>query len=70
MGRILFLITHSRLANNFSKRFGKLKQGRSLQWLPTVGTATIELQLEDRTLKFTVTPERASVILLFHDRGW
>lgn len=58
-----------RLVRNFSQKFSKLKQGRSLQWLSTVGTTTVELQLEDRTLSFTVNPEYASTIFLFHERS-
>lgn len=63
------LIVWTSLVHNFSQKFSKLKQGRSLEWMSTVGTATIELQLQDRTLSFTVTPEKASAISLFHDRG-
>lgn len=53
----------------FSQKFSKLKQGRSLQWLSSVGTVSIELELQDRTLDFTVNPEKASAISLFHDKG-
>jgi hypothetical protein len=57
------------MAQKFSTKFSELKQGRSLVLLSSVGTATIELQLQDRKLQFTVSPDKASAISMFHNHG-
>ncbi|ODQ64820.1 hypothetical protein NADFUDRAFT_83685 [Nadsonia fulvescens var. elongata DSM 6958] len=52
-------------ADKYSQGFEKLKQGRKLRWLNHIGSVKVELELEDRSLDFVVTPEQASVIELF-----
>lgn len=51
----------------YASEFSKLKQGRRLKWAKGLGTAKIELQLEDRTLTIDVTPEQLAVIAYFQD---
>lgn len=53
----------------FSEKYSELKQGRSLVLLSSIGTATVELQLQDRTLEFKVSPDKASAISMFHNHG-
>ena len=57
------------MVQKFSTKYSELKQGRSLVLLSSVGTATIELQLQDRKLEFTVSPDKASAISMFHNHG-
>ncbi|KAK9470555.1 uncharacterized protein V1510DRAFT_369936 [Dipodascopsis tothii] len=52
----------------YAARFSVLKSPRRLQWLRRLGTVDLTLELEDRTLSFVVTPERAALIYLFEER--
>ncbi|KAK9448641.1 uncharacterized protein V1518DRAFT_417800 [Limtongia smithiae] len=51
----------------YSARYAKLKSGRTLKWMKRLGAVDVTLELEDRTLDMTVTPERASMIYLFQE---
>ncbi|KAK9467755.1 hypothetical protein V1512DRAFT_259984 [Lipomyces arxii] len=53
----------------YADRFSILKSGRKLKWLKRLGTVEVTLELEDRTLEFNVSPERASLIYLFQKKG-
>ncbi|KAJ3248476.1 Anaphase-promoting complex subunit 2 [Chytriomyces hyalinus] len=55
--------------DSFSGTFSQLKSMRTLRHLTSYGTVTLDLELEDRTLSFTVTPSQASVIGFFHETG-
>ncbi|KAJ3242303.1 Anaphase-promoting complex subunit 2 [Chytriomyces hyalinus] len=55
--------------DSFSGTFSQLKSMRTLRHLTSYGTVTLDLELEDRTLTFTVTPSQASVIGFFHETG-
>lgn len=51
----------------YGSGFSKLKQRRKLNWLRSLGNVDVELELEDRTIALTVSPEMASFIYTFHD---
>ena len=47
--------------------FEKLKNSRKLNWLGHLGTATVQLDLEDRTIQMECKTFEAAVIYAFHD---
>ncbi|CAG8576925.1 3176_t:CDS:10 [Ambispora gerdemannii] len=44
------------------------KQRRKLEWFPNLGTVDLEIELEDRTLEFTVSPIYATIIYHFQSQ--
>ena len=54
--------------DNYTEQFKSLKGSRTLQWKPHLGLVELELELEDRTLSFTVTPARAATIMNFQQK--
>ncbi|KAF3480368.1 anaphase-promoting complex subunit 2 [Arthroderma uncinatum] len=54
------------LQERYSAGFESLKPSRKLTWLNSLGTATVELDLEDRIFKDEVTTWQAAVIHAFH----
>nr|KAJ0190875.1 hypothetical protein LSAT_V11C800409180 [Lactuca sativa] len=57
-----------KLLNDYAKRFHEIKTPRKLLWKKNLGTVKLELEFEDRTLQFTVTPVHASIIMKFQDQ--
>jgi anaphase-promoting complex subunit 2 len=58
----------STLQKNFEQDFERIKNLRKLHWLSALGKAVVELELEDRTVKFEgVQTWQASVIYAFQD---
>ncbi|KAG9532264.1 hypothetical protein KCU93_g1258, partial [Aureobasidium melanogenum] len=58
----------STLQKSFEQDFERIKNLRKLHWLSALGKATVELELEDRTVKFEgVQTWQASVIYAFQD---
>ncbi|KAH0283647.1 hypothetical protein M436DRAFT_56887 [Aureobasidium namibiae CBS 147.97] len=58
----------SYLQKNFEQDFERIKNLRKLHWLSALGKATVELELEDRTVKLEgVQTWQASVIYAFQD---
>ncbi|KAI4722726.1 hypothetical protein E4T48_00975 [Aureobasidium sp. EXF-10727] len=56
------------LQKNFEHDFERIKNLRKLHWLSALGKATVELELEDRTVKLEgVQTWQASVIYAFQD---
>ncbi|KAK9313606.1 hypothetical protein V1522DRAFT_410273 [Lipomyces starkeyi] len=55
--------------SRYSAKFSILKSARKLTWLKRLGSVDVTLELEDRTLDFTVSPDRASMIYLFQERS-
>ncbi|KAI9139125.1 hypothetical protein BKA69DRAFT_1030788, partial [Paraphysoderma sedebokerense] len=49
--------------------FAKYKQGQELHWLPHLGSVSVELELEDRTVEFNVPPMLASIVMLFQEHS-
>ncbi|XP_073303249.1 anaphase-promoting complex subunit 2 [Primulina huaijiensis] len=56
------------LLNDYAKTYNEIKTPRKLLWKKNLGTVKLELQFEDRTLPFVVTPLHASIISLFQDQ--
>ena len=55
------------MVQKFSTKYSELKQGRSLVLLSSVGTASLELHLQDLKLEFTVSTDKAYAISMFHN---
>lgn len=53
----------------YSKEFTIFKPDKKLKWLPQLGTVSLELLLEDRTLEVEVPPLEAAIIELFSQQG-
>ncbi|KAL6983462.1 anaphase-promoting complex subunit 2 [Sarracenia purpurea var. burkii] len=56
------------LLSGYAKRFHEIKTPRKLLWKKNLGTVKLELQFEDKSLQFTVTPLHASIIMQFQDQ--
>ncbi|XP_013984291.2 anaphase-promoting complex subunit 2-like [Salmo salar] len=54
----------------YTHRYEKLKAMRTLSWKPHLGSVTLDVELEDRTLtNLTVSPIHAAIILHFQDKS-
>ncbi|TSL28198.1 Anaphase-promoting complex subunit 2 [Bagarius yarrelli] len=54
----------------YTHRFEKLKAMRTLSWKPHLGSVTLDVELEDRTLtNLSVSPIHAAIILHFQDKS-
>ncbi|KAL8241741.1 hypothetical protein R6Q59_012043 [Mikania micrantha] len=59
------------LLNEYAKRFHEIKTPRKLLWKKNLGTVKLELEFEEKTLQFNVTPVHASIIMQFQDqKSW
>lgn len=58
----------NKLLSDYAKRFHEIKTPRKLLWKKNLGTVKLELEFEDRTLQFTVTPVHASIIMQFQNQ--
>lgn len=69
--RFINLITSTfiSLREQYEKQFIAFKPDKRLRWLPQLGTVTLELELEDRTVEVVATPIQAALIELFSDQG-
>ena len=54
--------------DNYTEQYKSLKGSRTLQWKPHLGLVELDLELEDRTLSFSVTPARAATIMYFQQK--
>ncbi|XP_068193656.1 anaphase-promoting complex subunit 2 isoform X2 [Antennarius striatus] len=53
----------------YTHRYEKLKAMRTLSWKPHLGSVTLDVELEDRTLSnLTVSPIHAAIILHFQEK--
>nr|XP_055056971.1 anaphase-promoting complex subunit 2 [Misgurnus anguillicaudatus]XP_055056972.1 anaphase-promoting complex subunit 2 [Misgurnus anguillicaudatus] len=60
----------SKAMEDYTHRFEKLKAMRTLRWKPHLGSVTLDVELEDRTIpNLTVSPVHAAIILHFQDKG-
>jgi anaphase-promoting complex subunit 2 len=55
--------------DRYADGFTEFKPDKGLHWLPQLGTITLELELQDRTIEAEVTPLEAAVIGLFEEKG-
>ncbi|MED6231555.1 hypothetical protein ATANTOWER_027918 [Ataeniobius toweri] len=54
----------------YTRRYEKLKAMRTLSWKPHLGSITLDVELEDRTLtNLTVSPIHAAIILHFQEKS-
>ncbi|XP_060945588.1 anaphase-promoting complex subunit 2 [Limanda limanda] len=54
----------------YTHRYEKLKAMRTLSWKPHLGSVTLDVELEDRTLtNLSVTPIHAAIILHFQEKS-
>lgn len=58
-----------RVQDLYANGFMEFKPDKKLHWLPQLGTITLELELQDRTIEAEVTPVEAAVIGLFEESG-
>uniref|UniRef100_A0A1D1ZE48 Anaphase-promoting complex subunit 2 n=1 Tax=Anthurium amnicola TaxID=1678845 RepID=A0A1D1ZE48_9ARAE len=56
------------LLSDYARRFHEIKTPRKLLWKKNLGVVKLELQFEDRTLQFTVSPMHATIILKFQEQ--
>ncbi|KAL6513924.1 anaphase-promoting complex subunit 2 [Orobanche hederae] len=56
------------ILSDYAKRFNEIKTPRKLMWKKNLGIVKLELQFEDKTMPFTVTPLHASIISQFQDQ--
>lgn len=56
-----------KLAASYERAFRKVKQDKKLQWMPTLGTVTLEVAMQDRTVEMEVTPIQAAVLETFSE---
>lgn len=63
------LIQARRVQDLYANGFMEFKPDKKLHWLPQLGTITLELELQDRTIEAEVTPVEAAVIGLFEESG-
>lgn len=62
--------------SSYSLYFQQLKQGRSLNWMGNIGRVTVEIEQDDTSadnkkniVEYVVSPEKASVVYLFQEKG-
>ena len=65
--QILFFLFASSM-ENYTEQYKSLKGSRTLNWKPHLGLVELDVELEDRTLSFTVTPARAATIMYFQQK--
>lgn len=53
----------------FSRAFAQLKKGRHLKFLPNMGQVEVELEFDNCSKEFTVSPAQATVIEVFNEDG-
>ena len=58
-----------RVQDRYANGFMEFKPDKKLHWLPQLGTITLELELQDRTIETEVTPLEAALIGLFEEKG-
>ncbi|KAM8934690.1 anaphase-promoting complex subunit 2 isoform 1-T1 [Pelodytes ibericus] len=53
----------------YTKKYEKLKAMRTLNWKHHLGLVSLDVELADRTLSFSVSPVHAAIILSFQNKG-
>ena len=67
-----FRPTHSmtsRIQDAYAKEFHLFKPDKKLHWLPHLGTISLDIELQDRTVSAEVPPLEAAIIEHFSTRG-
>jgi anaphase-promoting complex subunit 2 len=55
--------------DEYDREYRKAKASRKLKFLPAMGSVTLDLEFETRTLRINARPEAALIIELFRTRG-
>ena len=58
-----------RIQDAYAREFHLFKPDKKLHWLPHLGTISLEIELQDRTVNAEVPPLEAAVIELFSTKG-
>ena len=58
-----------RTQDAYAKEFHTFKPDKKLYWLPHLGTVSLEIELQDRTVNANVPPFEAAIIELFSEKG-
>lgn len=53
----------------FEQEFTEHKAGKKLRWMNNIGTVSLDIELEDRTVNADATPLEAAIIELFSEQG-
>jgi anaphase-promoting complex subunit 2 len=53
----------------FEDEFAEHKAGKKLRWMNNLGTVSLDVELEDRTVSVDATPLEAAIIELFSEKG-
>lgn len=56
------------LLEEYAQRYHAVKAPRKLQWRKNLGTVKLELQFEDRSAQFVVSPMHAAIIMHFENQ--
>ena len=57
-----------RMTDAYEKAFRQMKPEKRLQWIPNLGSVSLEITLKDRSLSLDVTPTQAAVLELFSEK--
>lgn len=52
----------------FEQEFTEHKAGKKLRWMNNIGTVSLDIELEDRTVSVDATPTEAAIIELFSEK--
>jgi anaphase-promoting complex subunit 2 len=50
----------------YNESYSKIKKGRTVKFVPTMGTVKLDLEFKKKTMSFEVTPDKAAVISVFN----
>ncbi|KAL0669786.1 hypothetical protein Bca4012_032490 [Brassica carinata] len=56
------------LLSDYANRYHEIKTPRKLLWKKNLGSVKLELQFEDRSVQFTVSPTHAAIIMQFQEK--
>ncbi|WZZ53495.1 hypothetical protein YC2023_053602 [Brassica napus] len=57
-----------KLLSDYANRYHEIKTPRKLLWKKNLGSVKLELQFEDRSVQFTVSPTHAAIIMQFQEK--
>ena len=52
---------------NFKRKFAEEKQGRTLKFVPSLGSVRLQLEFKNYAKEYNVSPDKAAIISLFND---
>uniref|UniRef100_A0A914UZ69 Anaphase-promoting complex subunit 2 n=1 Tax=Plectus sambesii TaxID=2011161 RepID=A0A914UZ69_9BILA len=53
---------------SYNQRFQMLKASRTLEWIPSMGSVEVQLEIDERDVILTVSPALAAIIWLFQEK--